>query len=59
MVNSSFVYYQDGFLFGMMLTWGPEIQSFDLSQEQSAASFALLQRLSETNHRRGRSLWHE
>jgi hypothetical protein len=32
----------------MMLTWGLDIQSFDLSQEQSAASFALLQRLSST-----------
>ena len=47
-VNSSFVYYRDAFLFGMMLTWGLEIQSFDLSREQSAASFALLQRLSST-----------
>ena len=46
MVNSSFVYYRDAFLFGMMLPWGLEIQSFDLSQAQSAASFALLQRLS-------------
>ena len=32
----------------MMLTWGLEVQSFDLSQEQSSASFALLQRLSAT-----------
>mmetsp|Transcript_28002 Transcript_28002/g.46346 ORF Transcript_28002/g.46346 Transcript_28002/m.46346 type:complete len:223 (-) Transcript_28002:709-1377(-) len=32
----------------MMLTWGLEVQSFDLSQEQSSASLALLQRLSAT-----------
>jgi len=32
----------------MMLTWGLEVQSFDLSQEKSSASFALLQRLSAT-----------
>ena len=30
MVNSSFSYYRDALLFGMMLNWGLEVQSFDL-----------------------------
>ena len=45
MVNSSFSYYRDALLFGMMLNWGLEVQSFDLTTEQSAAAFALAQRL--------------
>ena len=32
-------------LFGMMLNWGLEVQSFNLTTEQSAAAFALAQRL--------------
>ena len=45
MVNSSFSYYRDALLFGMMLNWGLEVQSFDLTTEQSVAAFALAQRL--------------
>ena len=46
MVNSLLVYYRDAFLFAMMLIWGLEVQSFDLSSQRSTASFALLRRLS-------------
>jgi hypothetical protein len=42
-VNSSFIYYRDAFLFDLMLNWGLEVQFFDLQPEQSA--FALCQRL--------------
>ena len=45
MVNSSFSYYRDALLFGMMVNWGLEVQSFDLSTEQPAATFALAPRL--------------
>ena len=45
MVNSSFSYYRDALLFGMMLNRGREVQSFDLTTEQSATAFALAQRL--------------
>ena len=43
-VNSSFSYYQDALLFGMMLNWGLEVQSFDLTTEQSAVAVALARR---------------
>ena len=45
MVNSSFSYYRDALLFGMMLNWELEVQSLDPTTEQSATAFALAQRL--------------
>ena len=44
-VNSSFVYHRDALLFGLMLSWGLEVQSLDLQPEQFAAAFVLCQRL--------------
>ena len=46
MVNSSFTYCRDAFLFGLMLGWGLDVQSFDLTPEQFTAAFTLAQRLS-------------
>ena len=43
MVNGPFSYYRDALLFGKVLNWGLEVQSFDLTTEQSAAAFALAQ----------------
>ena len=41
MVNSKFMTYRDAFLFGIMLAWGLQAQSFDLSPEQSEAVFSV------------------
>ena len=45
-VYSSFTYHRDAFLFGLMLGGGLEVQSYDLTTEQSVAAFTLAQRLS-------------
>ena len=37
-VNNRFEYYKDALLFGLMLGWGLEVQSFDLQREQSTAN---------------------
>ena len=45
MVDSTFPYCRDVVLFGMILSWGLEVQAFDLTPEQSPASFTRAKKL--------------
>ena len=45
-VNTSFTYYRNANFFRLLVGWGVEVQSFDLTPEHSAAPFTMAQHLS-------------
>ena len=51
MVNSKFINYRDVFVFGRMVAGGLQIQSFELSTEQSEATFSVAKTISKAQSR--------
>ena len=51
-VNSSFTYYRDVFLFALAVRWDIDVASFDLVPKQAQAAFSFIELMQRSEHQR-------